>query len=313
MAATRRTKVIELLGNDTQELENFRTAADPGTTAQFVASVAIPPHRVRDADFSDAILARIGAINPSHDGAKVCTLCAGAIAEKSFAHHAHACTANKGLRTTRHTRVSGVIQHVVVSLPGRLFTVQHEPPVADHYPRRADAPPVEADTQHRGDFIVLHNNSPNVRFMCDLVITYPNKKTAGLGEGKGVQCARMEAVKLDHYNKSYVIPQKELVPFACQPNGFIGRAATVALRQWCWSAATAQAKAAAGPLPKDKPLAQHQADIRSSTRTKYMNYLSSARARIGATIVSATAPQHQRFLRSARAPGPSSPEHGHGE
>lgn len=312
MAEAQRDRILALLKNDNQERENFLTGADPSATACLTASVAIPMHRIRDADFTSFALTRIGAINPAHKRKLACAKCGEAVQAKSYAHHAHSCQASKGYRTSRHARVNGTLQRVVESLPGKLFSVQHEPLVEDLYARRADVTMAEHDTKHRGDLLVLHRGNSNVRYLCDLVITYPNSKTAGVGDGKGAQCANAEARKLSHYNKFYRIPEKELVPFAVQPNGFMGHSSTRVLRDWCWSAAMAHAQTNAGPCPKDKPQAQHDKDIRAAAKTKYFELLSTARARIGASIVSWTVPQISSLLRSARASGPSASEPGPG-
>ncbi len=245
-----------------------------------------------------AALARLGAINPSVGGAKWCSTCGANVPENSYQHHAHSCPANGPTRTNRHTNVKAVIEKVVTELPGRLLDVLDEPTAGDFYVRRevADAP---TGTRHRGDFLVRVRGDDGLRYFCDLVISYPNINTTGLGSGKGAQCRAKEQEKANHYNKNYIIPDSELVPFAFQPNGYMGPAATRALREWSWASASALARTVALTFPSDTPLIDKRKEIAQIAKKKYLDLLFSARARISAAVVSYTVPALRRLLRSS--------------
>jgi hypothetical protein len=304
IAEERRRAVAQKLGIDTQACETFLTNADPSATAWLAASVAIPVHRMRDGDFALAAIERMGGIDPARGRPAACKVCTQTVGGKTSAqHHVRGCPGTKRFHSSRHAHVKGVILSVARHLPGAPYTVADEPPVAPLYPRSAssDAP----NTEHRGDILLRHRGNPTTRYLADLVISYPDSATKGMGEGKGVQCAEMERVKRNHYNRHYTIPERDLVPLAFQPNGYAGPAATAALRTWCRTGAALHAQIAAASFPLSLTSAEKRQKTDQLARSKYLDLLFSARARIGAAIVSESVPQLRVLLQSVSVGGRS--------
>jgi hypothetical protein len=184
-----------------------------------------------DAQFSTAMRLRIGAVLEPAPGAR-CNACSMPLGTQRLASHALTCTNLHGGRTSNSYNAEHALANLVrrsgVTEPGTRV-VMH-PPISDFWPKKLqpDGAPVD-NVAHESDISYTSKRVPGESGTRVIDVVTATQSHASYQKPRAA-ANLAERSKIAHYNKHYIVPDGELIPFGIDNYGCMGTNARALVR-----------------------------------------------------------------------------------